>query len=447
MGISVSVIMPSLNVVDYIDECMESALNQTLNDIELICIDAGSTDGTWDKLTDYSRRDNRVIPVHSDVRSYGYQVNMGIDMARGEYIAILETDDYIDREMYDTLYRIAVETDADYVKADFDTFETKKWNGERKFIKKKIWGNKDVKLYNEIIDPRYIRKVYAYDYYIWKGIYKRSFLVDNGIRLNESKGAAYQDIGFSQQVHAYATRAYYSDKSFYRYRLDRDGSSSNSAYGLSYARCEFERLLCDKKFRERMVCPEGLCMHMVISLCGEMPRVLRVVGFDTESEYVRPHYEWLKVKIIENESGYLEEYKELSPTLGEILDDLEGYCAGLKEEYLKKKSLLDLIHGADKGSGIVIFGAGMRGRRMLEFLLKEGLRNVMFADNNSSLWGSSVDGVNVIEPMECAQKHENVCYIIANSKNSDDIVQQLVSLGVDRRNILDDYRKIFGIAL
>jgi glycosyltransferase involved in cell wall biosynthesis len=446
MDIKVSVIMPSLNVADYIDECMESALNQTLNDIELICIDAGSTDGTWEKLIDYSKRDNRVIPVHSDVRSYGYQVNMGIDMARGEYIAILETDDYIDREMYDTLYRIALETDADYVKADFDTFETK-WNGERKFSLRKLGGNRDGRLYNNVIDPRHIRNVYAHDYYIWKGIYKRSFLVDNDIRLNESKGAAYQDIGFSQQVHAYATRAYYSDKSFYRYRLDRDGSSSNSAYGLSYAHYEFERLLCDKKFRERMVCPEGLCMHMVISLCGEMPRVLRAVGFDTESEYVRPHYEWLKAKIIENESGNLEEYKELRPTLGEILDDLEGYCARLKEEYLKKKPLLDLIHGADKGSGIVIFGAGMRGRRMLEFLLKEGVHNVMFADNNSSLWGSDVDGVKVIEPMECAREHSDGCCIIANSKNSDDIVGQLVSLGVDRGHILDGYGEIFGLTL
>jgi hypothetical protein len=196
-----------------------------------------------------------------------------------------------------------------------------------------------------------------------------------------------------------------------------------------------------------MVCPEGLCMHMVISLCGEMPRVLRAVGFDTESEYVRPHYEWLKAKIIENESGYLEEYKELRPTLGEILDDLEGYCARLKEEYLKKKPLLDLIHGADKGSGIVIFGAGMRGRRMLEFLLKEGVHNVMFADNNSSLWGSDVDGVKVIEPMECVREHSDGCCIIANSNNSDDIVEQLVSLGVDKGHILDGYREIFGLTL
>jgi hypothetical protein len=84
---------------------------------------------------------------------------------------------------------------------------------------------------------------------------------------------------------------------------------------------------------------------------------------------------------------------------------------------------------------------------MLEFLLKEGVHNVMFADNNSSLWGSDVDGVRVIAPTECARKHSGGCCIIANSKNSDDIVGQLESLGVDRGHILDGYREIFGLTL
>jgi hypothetical protein len=248
-------------------------------------------------------------------------------------------------------------------------------------------------------------------------------------------------------VHTYATKAYYSDKSFYHYRLDRDESSSNSVYGLSYSHNEFERLLGNKAFRERMVCPEGLCMHMVVSLCGEMPRVLRAVGFDTESEYVRPHYEWLKARIMENESGYLEEYKGLCKRLGEILNDLDGYCARIKNEYLEKKTLLDLIHGADKGSGIVIFGAGMRGKRMLGYLLQQGVNNIFFADNNSSLWGATVEGVKVIEPTECAREHSDGCCIIANSNNSDDMVEQLVSLGVDRGRILDGYGEIFGLTL
>ena len=80
MEIKVSVIMPSLNVKDYIEEAVRSALCQTLREIEVICIDAGSDDGTWDILASLAKTDGRVVLRHSDVKSYGYQVNLGIDM-------------------------------------------------------------------------------------------------------------------------------------------------------------------------------------------------------------------------------------------------------------------------------------------------------------------------------------------------------------------------------
>ena len=91
----VSIIMPSLNVAGYICECMESVIHQTLKDIEIFCIDAGSTDGTLEILERYAGEDERIRVVHSDKKSYGYQINLGIDMALGEYLGIVETDDYI----------------------------------------------------------------------------------------------------------------------------------------------------------------------------------------------------------------------------------------------------------------------------------------------------------------------------------------------------------------
>ena len=72
----VSIIMPSLNVVSYIEECLQSAINQTLKDIEIICIDAGSTDGTREVITKYLLTDKRIRLIDSAVKSYGYQVNL-----------------------------------------------------------------------------------------------------------------------------------------------------------------------------------------------------------------------------------------------------------------------------------------------------------------------------------------------------------------------------------
>ena len=104
MEIKVSVILPSLNVKDYIEEAVRSVMEQTLKEIEILCIDAGSEDGTWEILSRLAETDDRIVLCHSDVKSYGYQVNMGIDMANGRYIAILETDDYADAPMYERLY-------------------------------------------------------------------------------------------------------------------------------------------------------------------------------------------------------------------------------------------------------------------------------------------------------------------------------------------------------
>ena len=87
----VSVIMPSLNVGRFIRECIASVSKQTLEDIEIICVDAGSTDGTLELLEYAAQLDHRIQVVRSDKKSYGYQMNLGLDAARGEYIGIVET--------------------------------------------------------------------------------------------------------------------------------------------------------------------------------------------------------------------------------------------------------------------------------------------------------------------------------------------------------------------
>ena len=112
----ISVIMPSYNVKKYIRTCMESVLSQTLQDMEILIIDAGSEDGTLEVLQEYADRDDRICLVHSEKKSYGYQVNIGIQMARGKYIGIVETDDFIEPDMYGTLYEWARKNDADYVR-------------------------------------------------------------------------------------------------------------------------------------------------------------------------------------------------------------------------------------------------------------------------------------------------------------------------------------------
>lgn len=81
----ITVIMPSLNVKNYIQNCMDSVLGQSLQDMEIIAVDGGSTDGTLEILEEYAVRDKRLSVICSNKKSYGYQVNLGLQNAKGDY--------------------------------------------------------------------------------------------------------------------------------------------------------------------------------------------------------------------------------------------------------------------------------------------------------------------------------------------------------------------------
>ena len=102
----ISIIMPALNVGAYIRECLHSVIEQTLEDIEIIVVDAGSTDGTLEIINEFALVDKRIQVVHSKIKSYGYQLNLGFSLAKADYIGIVETDDYIMKDMYECLYQI-----------------------------------------------------------------------------------------------------------------------------------------------------------------------------------------------------------------------------------------------------------------------------------------------------------------------------------------------------
>ena len=109
--------MPSLNVGDYMEQCLSSVLNQSLKDIEVICVDAGSTDQTLDIIKKHQIIDKRIKIIHSDKKSYGHQVNLGLKEAKGIYISIIETDDYIDENMFKDLYESSKDNTIDIIKA------------------------------------------------------------------------------------------------------------------------------------------------------------------------------------------------------------------------------------------------------------------------------------------------------------------------------------------
>ena len=115
----VSIVVPIYNVEKYLRQCLDSIIHQTLKDIEIICVDDGSTDSSPEIIREYMAKDPRVKVITKPNSGYGNSMNRGFDMAEGEYIGIVESDDYADPEMFETLYRIAKENKLDVVKSGF----------------------------------------------------------------------------------------------------------------------------------------------------------------------------------------------------------------------------------------------------------------------------------------------------------------------------------------
>ena len=117
--IKVSIVVPIYNVEKYLSQCLDSICAQTLSDIEIICVDDGSTDGCPDLLESYRKRDDRFKIIRKANSGYGDSMNKGFAAATGEYIGIVESDDFIEPEMFETLYNAAIQNDADVVKSNF----------------------------------------------------------------------------------------------------------------------------------------------------------------------------------------------------------------------------------------------------------------------------------------------------------------------------------------
>ncbi len=226
----VSILVPIYNVENYLRECLDSLICQTLDDIEIICINDGSTDSCAEILEEYRAKDKRIQVINKTNSGYGHSMNIGLNNARGEYIGILESDDFADRHMFMDLYNLAKEFDAEVVKSDWYNY----WTSKDISIKQ---GRIAVKKTNKLTNAKEDKSLLKIQSSIWSAIYKREFLAKHDIRFLETKGASYQDTSFNFKVMMSAKRVVLTPKAYVYYRQDNINSSVRSKEKV-YAICD-----------------------------------------------------------------------------------------------------------------------------------------------------------------------------------------------------------------
>lgn len=222
--VKVSVIVPVYNVEKYLARCVNSLLGQTLHDIEIILVDDGSPDRCPLMCDAYAEEDKRIKVIHKENGGLGYARNSGIDAATGEYVAFLDSDDYVDKDTYEWLYGQAMKTDADGIFYDYETFDG---NG-------KVLGHhsgRDVVLYETQESVKQLmldmigtlpheRKDRNVQMSSCTAFYKRSVVEDYNVRFLSEREYISEDLLFNMDFLVHASNVVRTDCSFYHYYMN-----------------------------------------------------------------------------------------------------------------------------------------------------------------------------------------------------------------------------------
>lgn len=202
----VSIIIPVYNTEKYLRECLDSVVSQTLKDIEIICINDGSTDNSLQILKEYAQNDNRIKIIDKENGGISFARNTGLQSATGKYVGFVDSDDWIELNFYEKLYNTAIKYGADIALT-----EIIRTNNNRHFfnLKKEKFADNTQKKFKLAKIPQYN--------YVWNKIYNREKLLKINIPFEE--GIAFEDINWSPRVLYYMGRLVTvpDTKYFYRY--------------------------------------------------------------------------------------------------------------------------------------------------------------------------------------------------------------------------------------
>ena len=231
-----SILVPVYNAAEFLPLCLESIINQTYKDFECFLINDGSTDNSLKILQDYAKKDKRLKVLDKKNSGYGASLNFAMKKAIGEYISIVEPDDFLNTKFYELL----LAHDADIIKSSFMKFYGKTW----KTIPERVFHEvrKDFPINGTKIRPIKNQKIFLADPTIWSAIYKRELLEKNHIKFLETPGASYQDAGFQFKTFASAKEIVCLEKPLYYYRKDNENSSVKSAKKITAVKTEFDEI-------------------------------------------------------------------------------------------------------------------------------------------------------------------------------------------------------------
>ena len=217
MHFKISVIIPAFNVQPYIRKSLNSVLNQTYKNLEVILVDDGSTDKTGAICDEYAQMDSRVAVIHQQNAGLSSARNVGIEQAKGEWVAFLDSDDWIEPQMYEILLKVAHNSDA-----DISTCKSRNcYLGE---IEPGVQDDGQITVLNtdEIIRGLYTQEKVRFE--VWNKLWRRSLIGDVRFKV----GQIYEDVYFDRILFLKANKMVFINKTLHNYLITRPGNTNSS---------------------------------------------------------------------------------------------------------------------------------------------------------------------------------------------------------------------------
>lgn len=216
----ISIIVPVYNTEKYLDKCINSMVNQTLKNIEIILINDGSTDNSLSICKGYADADNRIKLFSIDNSGAGAARNVGLSHSNGDYIGFVDSDDWIENDMFEKLYDKALETRSSIVSCNFYRNYTNEQIKNNIKFKNGFFSEKEIKnnIFPELICSEKLTTGVPIN--MWSKIYKRDLIKKNNIVFKEELLGG-QDLLFSKECIIHAKSIYFmNDKYLYHYRYN-----------------------------------------------------------------------------------------------------------------------------------------------------------------------------------------------------------------------------------
>ena len=218
-NIKISVILPVYNVERYIPQCLDSIINQTYKNLEIICVDDGSTDNSLEIIKQYAQRDDRIIVISQENLSQGAARNSGLQVATGNYISFVDPDDWLANDAYEVIVEEINKLNPDVLQFEHKLYieALKEYTNSKLSKEYKRRVNIDIASINSYsFSDIKVKNLLKFQSCCWDKVYKREFLINNNIKFLPHKYG--EDIFFNFKLVLCVNKIYFLHRELYYYR-------------------------------------------------------------------------------------------------------------------------------------------------------------------------------------------------------------------------------------